>query len=201
MLDASALMAVLREEPGAAAVEAVLDHAAISAVNLSEVQAKLVERGTAAEIAWSSLIDLDLDVVDFDLSQAKVAGDLRWLTRVQGLSLGDRACLALARVAWAARNDRRSGLGGPGGRDRNTHHPLRFGRHVAARLSVVAPREQAHTAVRITEDASCAISHRPDQGDPGGVSVMARLIQTCAAAALIPAPLGTSAAARFVGAE
>ena len=37
-------------------------------------------------------------MVDFDLSQAKVAGDLRWLTRVQGLSLGDRACLALARA-------------------------------------------------------------------------------------------------------
>ena len=77
VLDASALMAVLREEPGAAAVEAVLDHAAISAVNLSEVQAKLVERGTAAELAWSSLIDLDLDVVDFDVPQAQVAGDLR----------------------------------------------------------------------------------------------------------------------------
>jgi PIN domain nuclease of toxin-antitoxin system len=89
---------VLRAEPGAAAVEAVLDHAAISTVNLSEVQAKLVERGTAAEIAWTSLIDLDLDVVDFDVSQAKVAGDLRPLTRVQGLSLGDRACLALARA-------------------------------------------------------------------------------------------------------
>jgi ribonuclease VapC len=98
VLDASALMAVLREEPGAAAVEAVLDHAAISAVNLSEVQAKLVERGTAAAVAWSSLIDLDLDVVDFDVPQAKVAGDLRWLTRVQGLSLGDRACLALAQA-------------------------------------------------------------------------------------------------------
>jgi ribonuclease VapC len=96
VLDASALMAVLREEPGAAAIEAVLDHAAISAVNLSEVQAKLVERGTAAELAWSSLTDLDLGVVDFDVPQAKVAGDLRRLTRVQGLSLGDRACLALA---------------------------------------------------------------------------------------------------------
>jgi PIN domain nuclease of toxin-antitoxin system len=96
VLDASALMAVLREEPGAAAVEAVLDHAAISAVNLSEVQAKLVERGTAAELAWSSLVDLQLDVVDFDAAQAKVAGDLRRLTRPQGLSLGDRACLALA---------------------------------------------------------------------------------------------------------
>ncbi len=98
VLDASALMAVLREEPGAAAVEAVLDHAAISAVNLSEVQAKLVERGTAAELAWSSLVDLDLEVIDFDAAQAKVAGDLRSLTRAQGLSLGDRACLALAQA-------------------------------------------------------------------------------------------------------
>jgi ribonuclease VapC len=98
VLDASALIAVLREEPGAAAVEAVLDGAAVSTVNLSEVQAKLVERGTPAEIAWSWLVDLDLDVVDFDALQAKVAGDLRALTRAHGLSLGDRACLALAEV-------------------------------------------------------------------------------------------------------
>ena len=98
MLDASALMAVLREEPGAAAVEAVLDGAAVSTVNLSEVQAKLVERGTPAEIAWSWLVDLDLDVVDFDAPQAKVAGDLRALTRAHGISLGERACLALAQV-------------------------------------------------------------------------------------------------------
>jgi PIN domain nuclease of toxin-antitoxin system len=98
VLDASALMAVLREEPGAAAVEAVLDHAAISAVNLSEVQAKLVERGAAVETAWSSLVDLDLEVVDFDAAQARLAGDLRALTRARGLSLGDRACLALART-------------------------------------------------------------------------------------------------------
>ena len=47
------------------------------------MQAKLVERGTAAEIAWSSLVDLDLEVVDFDAAQAKVAGDLRSLTRAQ----------------------------------------------------------------------------------------------------------------------
>ena len=98
VLDASALIAVLRDEPGAAAVEAVLDHAAVSAVNLSEVQAKLVERGTPAELAWSWLVDLDLEVVDFDAAQAKVAGDLRPLTRASGLSLGDRACLALAQA-------------------------------------------------------------------------------------------------------
>ena len=101
VLDASALIAVLREEPGAAAVEAVLDDAAISTVNLSEVQAKLVERGTPTEIAWSWLVDLNLDVIDFDASQAKVAGDLRALTRSHGLSLADRACLALARVLGA----------------------------------------------------------------------------------------------------
>jgi ribonuclease VapC len=98
VLDASALMAALRDEPGAAAVEAVLDEAAISAVNLSEVQAKLVERGTPAEIAWSWLVDLDLAVVDFDTPQARVAGDLRPLTRARGLSLADRACLGLAQV-------------------------------------------------------------------------------------------------------
>jgi PIN domain nuclease of toxin-antitoxin system len=98
VLDASALMAVLRDERGAAAVEAVLDQAAISAVNLSEVQAKLVERGTPAGIAWSWLIDLDLTVVDFDASQARTAGDLRRLTRARGLSLADRACLGLAQV-------------------------------------------------------------------------------------------------------
>jgi ribonuclease VapC len=96
VLDASALIAVLRDELGAAAVEAVLDHAAVSAVNLSEVQAKLVQRGTPAEIAWSWLVDLDLAVVDFDAPQARVAGDLRLLTRARGLSLADRACLALA---------------------------------------------------------------------------------------------------------
>jgi ribonuclease VapC len=98
VLDASALMAVLREDPGGAAVEAVLDSAAISAVNLSEVQAKLVERGTPADLAWEWLVDLELDVVSFDTAQAKVAADLRSLTRVRGLSFADCACLAVART-------------------------------------------------------------------------------------------------------
>jgi PIN domain nuclease of toxin-antitoxin system len=98
VLDASALMAVLREEPGAAVVEALLDAAAISTVNLSEVQAKLVERGTPAAGAWSWLTELDLEVVDFDRAQARIAGDLRVPTRGRGLSFADCACLALARV-------------------------------------------------------------------------------------------------------
>jgi PIN domain nuclease of toxin-antitoxin system len=98
VLDASALVAVLREEPGAAAVEAVLDEAAISAVNLSEVQAKLVERGTPADLAWEWLVDLELDVLSFDVAQARVAADLRSLTRARGLSFADCACLAAART-------------------------------------------------------------------------------------------------------
>lgn len=98
MLDASALMAALRGEPGAEAVEAVLDDAAISAVNLSEVQAKLVERGTPADLAWGWLVDLDLEVVSFDAAQARAAADLRPPTRARGLSLADCACLAAART-------------------------------------------------------------------------------------------------------
>ena len=74
VLDASALIAVLREEPGAAAVEAVLDDAAISTVNLSEVQAKLVERGTPPEIAWSWLVDLTASAVNQHLRVLRDAG-------------------------------------------------------------------------------------------------------------------------------
>ena len=96
VLDASALLAAMLGEPGAQTVEAHFADACISAVNLSEVVAKLAERGVPAESIHESLADLDLDVRDFDTAQAMRAGDLRIATRSQGLSLGDRACLALA---------------------------------------------------------------------------------------------------------
>lgn len=95
-LDASALLGLLRGEPGADRVEAVLSDAVISSVNYSEVVAKIVERGGTAELAASILDPLYLDVVEFDRPQAVEAGRLRTLTRRAGLSLGDRACLALA---------------------------------------------------------------------------------------------------------
>lgn len=95
-LDASALIGLLRGEPGADRVEAVLSDAVISSVNYSEVVAKIVERGGTAELAASILDPLYLDVVEFDRPQAVEAGRLRALTRRAGLSLGDRACLALA---------------------------------------------------------------------------------------------------------
>ena len=117
VLDASALMAVLRDEPGAAAVEAVLDHAAVSAVNLSEVQAKLVERGTPAEIAWSWLVDLDLAVVDFDALQARLAGDLR--SPEPAVSSLPTSPASRWLGSGPAGDDRRSRLGGTGDRDRD----------------------------------------------------------------------------------
>ena len=96
VLDASALLAVMLGEAGGEAVHAVLAQAHIGAVNLSEVVAKLQERGVPDEVIDLSLADLDVSVVPFDRSQAVRAGKLRTATRSAGLSLGDRACLATA---------------------------------------------------------------------------------------------------------
>ena len=101
MLDASALLALMLGEPGADAVHAVLSNARISAVNLSEVVAKLQERAVPVDVIADSLAELDLDVVTFDQPQALRAGLLRQATRAAGLSLGDRACLASAAAVGA----------------------------------------------------------------------------------------------------
>jgi ribonuclease VapC len=95
VLDASALLALLNSEPGSATVAAAFPRVAIGAVNLSEVVAKLVERGMPAEAVRAILEDLDLDVHPFDAESAYATGALRTATRQLGLSLGDRACLAL----------------------------------------------------------------------------------------------------------
>lgn len=92
VLDASAPLALLQGEPGAERVAAALPRAAISGVNLSEVVAKLTDEAIRA-----SLAGLDLDVRPFDEDLAYDAGELRPATRARGLSLADRACLALAR--------------------------------------------------------------------------------------------------------
>ncbi|MET0371849.1 MAG: type II toxin-antitoxin system VapC family toxin [Sphingobium sp.] len=96
VLDASALLALMLDERGAARVEACLPDACVGAVNLSEVVAKLQERGVADGVIDESLTELDLRVVDFTQAQARMAGQLRMATKAHGLSLGDRACLALA---------------------------------------------------------------------------------------------------------
>ena len=95
VLDASAILAVI-SEPGSDTLTAeLLAHAVASAVNLAEVQTKLVSRGWTSEQAWEDATSPPREVLSFDEGQAKMAGDLVTQTHQLGLSLGDRACLAL----------------------------------------------------------------------------------------------------------
>jgi ribonuclease VapC len=96
VLDASAILAVIGGESGAEKLTPdLLARAAGSAVNLAEVQTKLVSRGWTSEQAWEDATSPVREVLPFDEEQAKIAGDLVTQTRHLGLSLGDRACLAL----------------------------------------------------------------------------------------------------------
>lgn len=96
VLDATAVLALLQGERGADRVEAALHGAVIGAVNLAEVVGKLAEAGMSEEAVHMTLGSLELEVVPFDEDLAFRAGLLRLRTRSYGLSLGDRACLALA---------------------------------------------------------------------------------------------------------
>ena len=112
VLDASALLAVLLEEPGAGDVARVLPRALVSTVNYAEVISKLIDLGFAPEIAVDQVSLPSMRVVALDEATAVVAARLRAQTCALGLSLGDRACLALAKSrglpvitadrAWAA---------------------------------------------------------------------------------------------------
>lgn len=101
VLDASVVLAVLFREPVAEATYDLLQAASIGAVNLSEVVAKLQDRGLADAKIDESLAVLNLQFVAFDQNDAIRAGALRNATRHLGLSLGDRACLALAMAEGA----------------------------------------------------------------------------------------------------
>ncbi len=91
------MLAYLRDEPGADLVEqAIARGAALSTVNLFEVCAKLNEHGVAATQVTETIEDPDLVIEPFLREDAERAGGWRALTRDLGLSLGDRACLALA---------------------------------------------------------------------------------------------------------
>lgn len=96
VLDASALLALLNLEPGREQVKVAVPSALVSTVNLAEVYSKLSDGGLAI---WSAVQELRFalgEVVPFTDEMAELAGKLRPVTRGLGLSLGDRACLALA---------------------------------------------------------------------------------------------------------
>ncbi len=98
VIDAAALMALLLDEPGADIVAGIIRGASISTVNISECCARGVERGATADAVLAMIADYEIYIIDCDLAQATEAARLREPTRTAGLSLGDRMCLALARL-------------------------------------------------------------------------------------------------------
>ena len=94
VLDASAVLALLQEERGADEVERLMDGSLMSCVNLSEVLQKAEQHGVETEGLEVDLEALGVEFRDFDVSSARPTA-LAW-TPGSGLSLGDRACLALA---------------------------------------------------------------------------------------------------------
>ncbi|GHG10649.1 hypothetical protein GCM10017783_23850 [Deinococcus piscis] len=99
VLDASALLTYLFGEPGTDAVQERLPGSVMHTVNLAEVLSKLAERGLSPEDAQAQLEAAGLSqVITIDPGvpgDAYTVARLRPLTRGQGLSLGDRYCLAL----------------------------------------------------------------------------------------------------------
>lgn len=97
VLDTSAVLAYLFEEAGAEMVAPVLEAGSglISSVNYAELVSKLIDQGMPPAIIRETLFALELELVDHDEAQAFMTGELRAASKALGLSLGDRACLAL----------------------------------------------------------------------------------------------------------
>ena len=97
VLDASALLAMLLGEPGGEKVKAALDGALLCAVNLAEIVSHYAKLGASRPDIEAMLQPLPIRVVPVDAALSYEAGMLRPLTLPDGLSLGDRYCLALAK--------------------------------------------------------------------------------------------------------
>lgn len=96
VLDASALLAFLHDEPGADRVQRVLDRAIVSAVNWAEVVQKSLLKRADVTGMQGEFAEVGMVFEPFTTSQAELAAHLWESTRRNGLSLADRACLALA---------------------------------------------------------------------------------------------------------
>ena len=95
VLDASAVLTLLRDEPGGDVVAGYIGRAAISAVNLQEVVKEMVREGAALEAIRPVLDELGFDVRDHDADGAYAAAALYEQTKQYGRGLGDRTCMAL----------------------------------------------------------------------------------------------------------
>ena len=100
VLDASALLAVSKGERGADFVMELINtkDCVISSVNMAEVGTRLLDLGLPIHELGRGIAQFSVDIVDFNQEQALASAALRSITRSAGLSLGDRACLALAKL-------------------------------------------------------------------------------------------------------
>ncbi len=96
VFDASVILAHLNGEPGSERAAGLFGNALMSAVNVAEVVSKLAERGASLSLIRAALSRYGLQIAPFDEELAERTGALRPKTKAFGLSLGDRACLALA---------------------------------------------------------------------------------------------------------
>jgi ribonuclease VapC len=102
VLDASALLSYLFREAGHWIVEKYVESACISTVNLSEVAGRFTRDGMDAGLFIQEIQKTSIEIVPFTQIHALYAASLIPKTKRYGLSLGDRACLALAKKRQSA---------------------------------------------------------------------------------------------------
>jgi ribonuclease VapC len=100
VLDASALLAVSNGERGADLVMELINtkECVVSSVNMAEIATRLLDLGLPIKDLERGMAQFGVDVIDFNQAQALACAALRPLTKSAGLSMGDRACLALAQL-------------------------------------------------------------------------------------------------------
>jgi len=101
VVDASAILAAILGEAGGDTVFDLLEDAMVSTVNMAEVYTYAAINALPTAAIDAFFADTGIEIASFDHAQAVTAGQLAGLTRKAGLSLGDRACLALARLREA----------------------------------------------------------------------------------------------------
>ena len=106
VLDASALLAMLKAEPGGSKIAETIAESRISAVNDSEIVSHFIHAGMPPLAVEAMLSPLPVRMMEANAALTSAAGRLRAVTSAAGLSIGDRFCLALARrdnlPAWTA---------------------------------------------------------------------------------------------------
>lgn len=100
VMDATALLALSHGEQGYEVVEGLIQtqECFISSVNIAEVGSKLVDKGLLEKDLPGILQQFQVDIIDFNAEQAIRSAAIRQITRSSGLSMGDRACFALAQL-------------------------------------------------------------------------------------------------------